>query len=320
MRFLILKIFQHIKKVKINAKKERKKAMSKLEKMSKEEFINVLSILLKYDPRLKDYDLEFGPEAVNVRLNGQPCGGLAVRNIYDAYERVGDVSQIEDVVKDCVLKLKPQPQPFRQMGQQPEVLKKEHAIIEVKASRVLEILEEMNTPKKTDAGWQFTEHHDSDEDLAKAVAMAKANPVQTNQDMSDLLTTAGKQQALTRTNQNVNDLLTDSGKGSVSSEDSALLTNTAKQQVAKSHNEFSLDDEEEAEATTTQSADGPEVVPAAYDSVNFTPAQEAKEDTKKSSNPQAGMGLKDVLSAALGVPEAGSAGAEAQAEDDRFEL
>ena len=208
------------------------------------------------------------------------------------------------------------------MGQQPEVLKKEHVIIEVKASRVLEILEEMNTPKKTDAGWQFNEHHDSDEDLAKAVAMAKANPVQTNQDMSDLLTTAGKQQALTGTNQNVNDLLTDSGKGSVSSEDSALLTNTAKQQVAKSHNEFSLDDEEEAEATTTQSADGPEVAPAACDSVNFTPAQEAKEDTKKSSNPQAGMGLKDVLSAALGVPEAGSEEAEAaaKAEEDRFDL
>lgn len=297
--------------------------MSKLEKMPKEELVNVLSILLKYDPQLKDYDIEFGPEAVNIRLNGQPCGGITVRNIYDAYERVGNVSQIADSVKDCILRLKPQsPQahPSRQMGQQPEVLKKEHVIIEVKASRVLEILEEMNTPKKTDAGWQFTERHDSDEDLAKAVAMAKANPVQTNQDMSDLLTTAGKQQALTGTNQNVNDLLTDSGKGSVSSEDSALLTNTAKQQVAKSHNEFSLDDEEETEATTTQSADGPEVSPAGYGSANFTSDQEVKEDAKKRSNPQANMGLKDVISTVLGVPEDGSAGAEAQAEDDRFEL
>lgn len=70
------------------------------------------------------------------------------------------------------------------------------------------------------------------------------------------------------------------------------------------------------------STDGPEVAPAACDSVNFTPAQEAKEDTKKSSNPQAGMGLKDVLSAALGVPEAGSEEAEAaaKAEEDRFAL
>ena len=55
--------------------------MSKLEKMPKEELVNVLSILLKYDPQLKDYDLEFGPEAVNIKFNGQPCGGLAVRNI-----------------------------------------------------------------------------------------------------------------------------------------------------------------------------------------------------------------------------------------------
>lgn len=44
--------------------------MSKLEKMPKEELVNVLSILLKYDPQLKDYDIEFGPEAVNIRLNG----------------------------------------------------------------------------------------------------------------------------------------------------------------------------------------------------------------------------------------------------------
>lgn len=101
--------------------------MSKLEKMPKEELVNVLSILLKYDPQLKDYDIEFGPEAVNIRLNGQPCGGITVRNIYDAYERVGNVSQIADSVKDCILRLKPQsPQahPSRQMGQQPEMQKK----------------------------------------------------------------------------------------------------------------------------------------------------------------------------------------------------
>ena len=100
--------------------------MSKLEKMPKEELVNVLSILLKYDPQLKDYDIEFGPEAVNIRLNGQPCGGITVRNIYDAYERVGNVSQIADSVKDCILRLKPQsPQahPSRQMGQQPEMPK-----------------------------------------------------------------------------------------------------------------------------------------------------------------------------------------------------
>lgn len=122
--------------------------MSKLEKMPKEELVNVLSILLKYDPQLKDYDIEFGPEAVNIRLNGQPCGGITVRNIYDAYERVGNVSQIADSVKDCILRLKPQsPQahPSRQMGQRPEIPKKEPVIIEVKASRVMEILEEMNS-------------------------------------------------------------------------------------------------------------------------------------------------------------------------------
>lgn len=50
--------------------------MSKLEKMPKEELINVLSILLKYDPQLKDYDIEFGPEAVNIRLNGHHAEAL----------------------------------------------------------------------------------------------------------------------------------------------------------------------------------------------------------------------------------------------------
>ena len=254
--------------------------MSKLEKMPKEELVNVLSMLLKYDPQLKDYDIEFGPEAVNVRLDGQPCGGLTVRNIYDAYERVGNVSQIADSVKDCILRLKPQtPQahPSRQMGQQPEMQKKEPVIIEVKASRVMEILEEMNSST-------------ADVEYRRPAAAAKPEcfDYAKEEDPSGTV-------SRTKTNQeNKND----------------FLTNTTKQQV--NSNEFSLDDDD----------DDDEVAPAACDSVNFTPVQEAKEDTKKSSNPQAGMGLKDVLSAALGVPEAGSEEAEAaaKAEEDRFAL
>ena len=266
--------------------------MSKLEKMPKEELVNVLSILLKYDPQLKDYDIEFGPEAVNIRLNGQPCGGITVRNIYDAYERVGNVSQIADSVKDCILRLKPQsPQahPSRQMGQQPEMQKKEPVIIEVKASRVMEILEEMNSST-------------ADVEYRRPAAAAKPEcfDYAKEEDTSETV-------SRTKTNQeNQND----------------FLTNTTKQQI--NSNEFSLDDDDESDvqATPMVSTDGPEVAPAACDSVNFTPAQEAKEDTKKSSNPQAGMGLKDVLSAALGVPEAGSEEAEAavKAEEDRFAL
>lgn len=274
--------------------------MSKLEKMPKEELVNVLSILLKYDPQLKDYDIEFGPEAVNIRLNGQPCGGITVRNIYDAYERVGNVSQIADSVKDCILRLKPQsPQahPSRQMGQQPEMQKKEPVIIEVKASRVMEILEEMNSST-------------ADVEYRRPAAAAKPECF----DYAKEEDTSGTV-SRTKTNQeNQND----------------FLTNTTKQQI--NSNEFSLDDddddddddvtESDVQATPMVSTDGPEVAPAACDSVNFTPAQEAKEDTKKSSNPQAAMGLKDVLSAALGVPEAGSEEAEAaaKAEEDRFAL
>lgn len=274
--------------------------MSKLEKMPKEELVNVLSILLKYDPQLKDYDIEFGPEAVNIRLNGQPCGGITVRNIYDAYERVGNVSQIADSVKDCILRLKPQsPQahPSRQMGQQPEMQKKEPVIIEVKASRVMEILEEMNSST-------------ADVEYRRPAAAAKPEcfDYAKEEDHSGTV-------SRTKTNQeNQND----------------FLTNTTKHQI--NSNEFSLDDddddddddvtESDVQATPMVSTDGPEVAPAACDSVNFTPAQEAKEDTKKSSNPQASMGLKDVLSAALGVPEAGSEEAEAavKAEEDRFAL
>ena len=271
--------------------------MSKLEKMPKEELVNVLSILLKYDPQLKDYDIEFGPEAVNIRLNGQPCGGITVRNIYDAYERVGNVSQIADSVKDCILRLKPQsPQahPSRQMGQQPEMPKKEPVIIEVKASRVMEILEEMNSST-------------ADAEYRRPAAAAKPECFDYAKEKDPSGTVSR-----TKTNQeNQND----------------FLTNTTKQQI--NSNEFSLDDdddddvtESDVQATPMVSTDGPEVAPAACDSVNFTPAQEAKEDTKKSSNPQAGMRLKDVLSAALGVPEAGSEEAEAavKAEEDRFAL
>ena len=274
--------------------------MSKLEKMPKEELVNVLSILLKYDPQLKDYDIEFGPEAVNIRLNGQPCGGITVRNIYDAYERVGNVSQIADSVKDCILRLKPQsPQahPSSQMGQQPEMPKKEPVIIEVKASRVMEILEEMNSGT-TDVEYR----------RPAAAAKPECFDYAKEEDPSGTV-------SRTKINQeNQND----------------FLTNTTKQQV--NSNEFSLDDDDDdddddvtesgVQTTPMVSTDGPEVAPAACDSVNFTPAQEAKEDTKKSSNPQAGMGLKDVLSAALGVPEAGSEEAEAaaKAEEDRFAL
>lgn len=271
--------------------------MSKLEKMPKEELVNVLSILLKYDPQLKDYDIEFGPEAVNVRFDGQPCGGLTVRNIYDAYERVGNVSQIADSVKDCILRLKPQPpqaQPFRQMGQQPEMPKKEPVIIEVKASRVLEILEEMNSDI-TDVEYR----------RPAVAAKPECFDYAKEEDPSGTVSRA-------RTNQeNQND----------------FLTNTTKQQV--NSNEFSLDDDDDGDATEPGvqstpivSTEGPEVAPAVCASVNFTTAQEAKEDTKKSSNPQTGMGLKDVLSAALGVPEAGSEEAEAaaKAEEDRFDL
>ena len=178
------------------------------------------------------------------------------------------------------------------MGQQPEMPKKEPVIIEVKASRVMEILEEMNSST-------------TDVEYRRPVAAARPECF----DYAKEEDTSGTVSRAKTNQENQND----------------FLTNTTKQQI--NSNEFSLDDDDDddvtesgVQATPMVSTDGPEVAPAACDSVNFTPAQEAKEDTKKSSNPQAGMGLKDVLSAVLGVPEDGSAGAEAQAEDDRFEL
>ena len=56
-----------------------------------------------------------------------------------------------------------------------------------------------------------------------------------------------------------------------------------------------------------------------------SPAESAvktADSAKKSSNPQADMGLMDIMSAALGLPEAGSeeAAAAAKAEAEKFDI
>lgn len=62
--------------------------------------------------------------------------------------------------------------------------------------------------------------------------------------------------------------------------------------------------------------------PSQSDNSSVESAEKTADSAKKSSNPQADMGLMDIMSAALGLPEAGSeeAAAAAKAEAEKFDI
>ena len=82
------------------------------------------------------------------------------------------------------------------------------------------------------------------------------------------------------------------------------------------------EDEESDESGDSQSDSEADVSQPAQPDVSAESAEKAADSAKKSSNPQADMGLMDIMSAALGLPEAGSeeAAAAAKAEAEKFDI
>ena len=82
------------------------------------------------------------------------------------------------------------------------------------------------------------------------------------------------------------------------------------------------EDEESDESRDSQSDSEADVSQPAQPDVSAESAEKAADSAKKSSNPQTDMGLMDIMSAALGLPEAGSeeAAAAAKAEAEKFDI
>lgn len=82
------------------------------------------------------------------------------------------------------------------------------------------------------------------------------------------------------------------------------------------------EDEESDESGDSQSDSEADVSQPAQPDVSAESAEKAADSAKKSSNPQTDMGLMDIMSAALGLPEAGSeeAAAAAKAEAEKFDI
>ena len=84
-----------------------------------------------------------------------------------------------------------------------------------------------------------------------------------------------------------------------------------------------LDDEgDEDESDDGGDSETDDNQPSQSDNSPAESAEKTADSAKKSSNPQADMGLMDIMSAALGLPEAGSeeAAAAAKAEAEKFDI
>lgn len=81
-----------------------------------------------------------------------------------------------------------------------------------------------------------------------------------------------------------------------------------------------LDDEDGSDDISDSETDDNQ--PSQSDNSSVESAEKTADSAKKSSNPQADMGLMDIMSAALGLPEAGSeeAAAAAKAEAEKFDI
>lgn len=260
--------------------------MKKLEKMDQVNFLNVVMILAKMNPKCKAYDLHSVKGSfigVKSADGAKEYESVCIDDLFYNYmsDRI-DTSAAADEIVNRVLAAKEKVQEEAEEAPRPQLK-------DVPTDKIMDIFRRICKDAEEDL--DIPTEPEEKPKTPKASAMPKPAPVP-------------------------------SATPAQAARPFQPKADTAYDSMFSALDDDGDEDEESDESGDSQSDSEADVSQPAQPDVSAESAEKAADSAKKSANPQADMGLMDIMSAALGLPEAGSeeAAAAAKAEAEKFDI